>query len=245
MRERPKTAVQSQSGGRRSQNILPFLRKTCWAPPPVPSSQHHQTGEGPKLSQDFGRYRISADKESGSGLKKALTPPQQDADVHTHAHPYTHTPPPGTAEMEEGKSPWYLTLLKEKEQSLLTLGREITRLSGFETECVRKDGEISALRERLQEDTRQLRRTNENAVRAQAELILDLTEEVRRLRQADEELHQRDQHIAQQQQEMTRVQEELTRLKEERMCVREEVQMKEAQLREEAQTSKVNTMGSF
>lgn len=47
------------------------------------------------------------------------------------------------------------------------LGDEITRLSKFESECVKKDKEISALREKLQEETRQLRRTNENVVRAQ------------------------------------------------------------------------------
>lgn len=39
----------------------------------------------------------------------------------------------------------------------------------------------------------------------QAELILDLTEEVRRLRRADEELQQKNQHIADLQQEVTRL----------------------------------------
>ena len=49
-----------------------------------------------------------------------------------------------------------------QEQSVLKLGNEITRLSRFESECVKKDSEIMALQEKLQ-----LRQTNENVVRAQ------------------------------------------------------------------------------
>ncbi|XP_072012294.1 coiled-coil domain-containing protein 27 isoform X2 [Engystomops pustulosus] len=46
----------------------------------------------------------------------------------------------------EIKTPWYISILNEKERSLLKLGEEINRLSRFEVECKRKDQIISNLR---------------------------------------------------------------------------------------------------
>ncbi|KAM4703140.1 coiled-coil domain-containing protein 27 [Rhinophrynus dorsalis] len=58
----------------------------------------------------------------------------------------------------ELKTPWYISMLHEKESNLLKLGEEINRLSGFEIECHRKDDIINTLRNELfhlQEELRQ------------------------------------------------------------------------------------------
>ncbi|XP_075134599.1 coiled-coil domain-containing protein 27 [Leptodactylus fuscus] len=46
----------------------------------------------------------------------------------------------------EIKTPWYISVLNEKERCLLRLGEEINRLSRYEAECKRKDQIISNLR---------------------------------------------------------------------------------------------------
>ncbi|XP_075696863.1 coiled-coil domain-containing protein 27 [Rhinoderma darwinii] len=46
----------------------------------------------------------------------------------------------------EIKTPWYISILNEKERCLLKLGEEINRLSRYEVECKRKDQIISNLR---------------------------------------------------------------------------------------------------
>ncbi|XP_066463385.1 coiled-coil domain-containing protein 27 isoform X2 [Eleutherodactylus coqui] len=46
----------------------------------------------------------------------------------------------------EIKTPWYISVLSEKERCLLKLGEEINRLSRYEVECKRKDQIISSLR---------------------------------------------------------------------------------------------------
>ncbi|XP_048098050.1 coiled-coil domain-containing protein 27-like isoform X2 [Alosa alosa] len=185
--QRPKTALVS-GGTSRSRTIRPLLRQTCWAPH-VPSTPH-QTGEGPRHSAAFGRCLIPPHKV---GVSRLTQTSPNDPDTRQV----------GASEDKEWKTPWYVTLLKEKEQSLLVLANEISRLSEVESESVRKDSELSALRERLQDETQQLRRTHENVVRAQAELILDLTEEVRRLQSTDKELQQKNQLVADLQQEVT------------------------------------------
>ncbi|KAK6308508.1 hypothetical protein J4Q44_G00217790 [Coregonus suidteri] len=99
-----------------------------------------------------------------------------------------------------GKVPWYMTLLHEKEQNILMLGEEITRLSEFEEECSKKDQEISVLQEKLTELTIY---HNEDV----AELIVRLSEEVRNLREVEKEVQEKSQQI-------TRLEEELHRLRE-------------------------------
>ncbi|XP_069597283.1 coiled-coil domain-containing protein 27 [Ranitomeya imitator] len=46
----------------------------------------------------------------------------------------------------EIRTPWYISVLNEKERCLLKLGEEINRLSRYEVECKRKDQIISSLR---------------------------------------------------------------------------------------------------
>ncbi|XP_069804460.1 coiled-coil domain-containing protein 27 isoform X2 [Dendropsophus ebraccatus] len=46
----------------------------------------------------------------------------------------------------EIRTPWYISVLSEKERCLLRLGEEINRLSRYEAECKRKDQIISSLR---------------------------------------------------------------------------------------------------
>ncbi|CAI9605569.1 unnamed protein product, partial [Staurois parvus] len=61
----------------------------------------------------------------------------------------------------EIKTPWYITVLHEKERCLLKLGEEINRLSRFEVETKRKDQIISSLRNeisKLQVDLQHLSR---------------------------------------------------------------------------------------
>ncbi|XP_041953751.1 coiled-coil domain-containing protein 27-like isoform X2 [Alosa sapidissima] len=202
--QRPKTALVS-GGTSRSRTIRPLLRQTCWAPH-VPSTPH-QTGEGPRHSA---ACKLLLDNGTVGGrvwgeLGRCLIPPHKvGVSRLTQTSPNDpDTRQVGASEDKEGKTPWYVTLLKEKEQSLLVLANEISRLSEVESESVRKDRELCALRERLQDETQQLRRTHENVVRAQAELILDLTEEVRRLQSADKELQQKNQLVADLQQEVT------------------------------------------
>ncbi|KAM9299030.1 coiled-coil domain-containing protein 27 [Gastrophryne carolinensis] len=69
----------------------------------------------------------------------------------------------------EIKTPWYMTLLHEKERCLLKLGEEINRLSRYEVESKRKDEIISTLRNeiyQLQSDLQQtsLPHTNQEEV---------------------------------------------------------------------------------
>ncbi|XP_015192684.1 coiled-coil domain-containing protein 27 [Lepisosteus oculatus] len=104
---------------------------------------------------------------------------------------------PALATSAGGKCPWYIALLHEKEQSLLMLGDEITRLSEFEAECVRKDHVIEALQEKVTELTHQLSLArNEEVIKAQAELILRLGEEIKHLRSFEEEASRKDTLIA-------------------------------------------------
>ncbi|XP_032619732.1 coiled-coil domain-containing protein 27 isoform X3 [Chelonoidis abingdonii] len=50
----------------------------------------------------------------------------------------------------ESKIPWYIGVIREKEQCLLMMGEEISRLSRCEAECARKDDVISILREEME-----------------------------------------------------------------------------------------------
>ncbi|XP_064153823.1 coiled-coil domain-containing protein 27-like isoform X4 [Anguilla rostrata] len=87
-----------------------------------------------------------------------------------------------------GELPWYLTVIHEKEQCLLKLSEEVGRLSEFEWQCCRKDHEISVLKEKLTEVTDQLCLAHDDeAVKAQAELILSLSKEIQRLHRVEEE----------------------------------------------------------
>ncbi|XP_075046082.1 coiled-coil domain-containing protein 27 [Mixophyes fleayi] len=57
------------------------------------------------------------------------------------------------------KTPWYISVLNDKEHCLLKLGEEINRLSRYEVECKRKDHIISTLRaeiSHLQSDLHQI-----------------------------------------------------------------------------------------
>ncbi|KAJ8372063.1 hypothetical protein AAFF_G00295260 [Aldrovandia affinis] len=93
-----------------------------------------------------------------------------------------------------------------QEQCLLKVSEEIIRLSAFESECSRKDHEISVLQGKLTEVTNQLRLTNnDDIVKVQAELILRLGEEIQRLHRVEEEAQGKSQLIAELREEMQRM----------------------------------------
>ncbi|KAG7472799.1 hypothetical protein MATL_G00112740 [Megalops atlanticus] len=115
---------------------------------------------------------------------------------------------PALANGTGGRMPWYLTVIHEKEQCLLKLGEEITRLSEFETQCSRKDQEILVLQEKMAEVTSQVHLAhNDEVIKAQAELILQLGVEIQQLRKVEEEALEKS-HL------ITELKEEIRRMKE-------------------------------
>ncbi|XP_068098838.1 coiled-coil domain-containing protein 27 [Hyperolius riggenbachi] len=60
----------------------------------------------------------------------------------------------------EIKTPWYITVLNEKERSLLKLGEEINRLSKYEVQSKRKDHIISTLRSEISQLQSDLQHTS-------------------------------------------------------------------------------------
>ncbi|XP_053307353.1 coiled-coil domain-containing protein 27 isoform X2 [Spea bombifrons] len=66
----------------------------------------------------------------------------------------------------EIKTPWYMTILHEKERCLMKLGEEINRLSRYEVECKKKDNIICTLRK----ENTQLRGDLDQAISTRADL---------------------------------------------------------------------------
>ncbi|XP_067423210.1 coiled-coil domain-containing protein 27 isoform X2 [Emydura macquarii macquarii] len=66
----------------------------------------------------------------------------------------------GPAKQQRGptdsKIPWYIDVIREKEQCLLMMGQEINHLVRCEAECARKDDVISILREEVENLKKQL-----------------------------------------------------------------------------------------
>uniref|UniRef100_A0A8C4T5P7 Coiled-coil domain-containing protein 27 n=1 Tax=Erpetoichthys calabaricus TaxID=27687 RepID=A0A8C4T5P7_ERPCA len=115
---------------------------------------------------------------------------------------------------EAGKMPWYLALLQEKEQSLLAMGEEINRLSIYETECSKLEGVTIALQNKVSELTHQLSLSENNEViQDQEQLILQLQEEIRDLKNSEAETSRKDEFIAELREEIERLKEEATKWK--------------------------------
>ncbi|XP_061115166.1 coiled-coil domain-containing protein 27-like isoform X1 [Conger conger] len=111
--------------------------------------------------------------------------------------------------------PWYLTVIHEKEQNLLKLSMEVNRLSEFEWQCSRKDHELSVLKEKLTGVTNQLCLAHKDeVVKAQAEVILRLSEETQRPHRVvveEEEEEEEEEEALEKGQSLTELREEVQR----------------------------------
>ncbi|XP_073511319.1 coiled-coil domain-containing protein 27 isoform X2 [Phyllobates terribilis] len=74
----------------------------------------------------------------------------------------------------EIKTPWYISVLNEKERCLLKLGEEINRLSRYEVECKRKDQIISSLRSEVSQLHNDVHRSVSSLIRREEDKTSDL-----------------------------------------------------------------------
>ncbi|KAI1892577.1 hypothetical protein AGOR_G00135010 [Albula goreensis] len=193
--ERPHTAHWT---GVKTQSMQPLQWKTCWTPPYSRSQRYFMSSlvKDPQSCENEREHlpstehipkcptnvNASADqfttKTSAhfTGSCRCSPPLREISDEELVRGPEEMKPSsasPALANSRRGEKPWYLTVIHEKEQCLLKLGEEITCLSDFESQCSRKDHEISALQRKLAEVTNQLHQAHNNeVVTAQAELIL-------------------------------------------------------------------------
>ncbi|XP_076810057.1 coiled-coil domain-containing protein 27-like isoform X1 [Clavelina lepadiformis] len=117
-----------------------------------------------------------------------------------------------TEKGQQENEPWYVAMLREKEQRLLHMGDEISRLSATEAECRRKDDVISDLRNKVADmeqqilvhDGRLLRlqrhsvnevKNNTNAAERSRKL-LEMGDEINRLAVFERECERKDRLVA-------------------------------------------------
>ncbi|KAG2459673.1 MASP2 protease, partial [Polypterus senegalus] len=94
------------------------------------------------------------------------------------------------------------------------MGEEINRLSTYETECSKLEGVTIALQNKLSELTHQLNLSENNEViKHQEQLILQLQEEIRDLKNSEAETSRKDEFIAELREEIERLKEEATKWK--------------------------------
>nr|XP_004225891.2 coiled-coil domain-containing protein 27 [Ciona intestinalis] len=102
-----------------------------------------------------------------------------------------------TSEKEADSDPWYVSMLREKEQRLLHMGDEIMRLSVLEGECKRKDGVISELRGKLNHSEQSLMemKSNSNVAEKDRKLV-EMGDEISRLAVYERECERKDRLVA-------------------------------------------------
>eukprot|EP00079_Xenopus_tropicalis_P020100 XP_012810653.1 PREDICTED: uncharacterized protein LOC105946026 [Xenopus tropicalis] len=89
-------------------------------------------------------------------LKPSKSLDVSSVDVHSNVIPRG----PTYLTSVELKTPWYIEMLHEKENYLLKLGSEVSRLSTYEVECKRKEEIISILKNEVQQLQHELGLTN-------------------------------------------------------------------------------------
>ncbi|XP_039253517.2 coiled-coil domain-containing protein 27-like [Styela clava] len=107
---------------------------------------------------------------------------------------------PEVQETLQKEQPWYMAMLREKEERLLQMGDEINRLSAFEIDSKQKDNEIFDLRRQLAQNV-VIKTTQETELEA---IVADLrkrtqilTDEIVRLGPFEEECKKNDKIISQ------------------------------------------------